>query len=99
MSWEVPTPPTETRSFIGLAGYYCRFIKDLSTIVFPRMRLTHKGVAFVWDPEQQTSFEILCQRLYEAPVLALPIGMEDFVVYCDASISGLGAVLMQMGHG
>ena len=60
--------------------------------------MTWKGVAFSWGPEQQTSFEILRQKLCEAPVLALPEGMEDFVVYCDASISSLGAVLMKRGH-
>nr|KAJ0193903.1 hypothetical protein LSAT_V11C800436920 [Lactuca sativa] len=95
---EVPRSPSEIRSFLGLAGYYRRFIKDFSKIVVPLTRLTRKGVAFSWGPEQQTSFETLRQRLCEAPVLSLPEGMEDFVVYCDASISGLGAVLMQRGH-
>jgi len=95
---EVPRSPTEIRSFLGLAGYYRRFIKDFSKIAVPLTRLTRKGVAFSWGPEQQTSFETLRQRLCEAPVLALPEGMEDFVVYCDASILGLGAVLMQRGH-
>ena len=55
-------------------------------------------MVFRWGPEQQVAFEILRQRLCEAPILALPEGVEDFVVYCDASISGLGAVLMQRGH-
>ncbi|XP_052622433.1 uncharacterized protein LOC128127784, partial [Lactuca sativa] len=98
MSWEVPKSPSEIRSFLGLAGYYRRFIKDFSKIAVPLTRLTRKGVTFSWGPEQQTSFETLRQRLCEAPILALPEGMEDFVVYCDASISGLGAVLMQRGH-
>ena len=73
-------------------------IKDLSNIAVPLTRLTRNAVTFSWGPEQQTSFETLRQKLCEAPVLALPEGMEDFVVYCDASISGLGAVLMQRGH-
>ena len=94
MRWEVPRSPTEIRSFLGLAGYYQRFIKDFSKIVVPLTKMTRKGVAFSWGPEQQSSFETLRQKLCEAPVLALPEGMEDFVVYCDASISGLGAVLM-----
>ena len=55
-------------------------------------------MVFRWGPEQQAAFETLRQRLCEAPILALPEGVEDFVVYCDASISGLGAVLMQRGH-
>lgn len=55
-------------------------------------------MVFRWGPEQQAAFETLRQRLYEAPILALPEGMEDFVVYCDASILGLGAVLMQRCH-
>ena len=86
------------RHLIQQVGYYRRFIKDFSRIAVPLTRLNRKGVAFSWGPEQQTSFETLRQRLCEAPVLALPEGMEDFVVYCDASISGLGAVLMQRGH-
>ena len=98
MSWEVPRSPTEIRSFMGLVGYYRRFIKDFSKIVVPLTKLTREGVAFIRGPEQQTSFETLHQRLCEAPMLTLPEGMEDFMVYCDASISGLGAVLMQRGH-
>ncbi|CAH1436072.1 unnamed protein product [Lactuca virosa] len=98
MSWEVPRSPSEIRSFLGLAGYYRRFMKDFSRIVVPLTRLTRKGVAFSWGPEQQASFEALRQRLCEARVLALPEGMEDVVVYYDASISGLGTMLMQRGH-
>ena len=81
-----------------MVGYYRRFIKDFSKIAVPLTKLTRKGVAFSWGPEQQTSFETLRRKLCEAPVLAHPTGMEDFVVYCDASISGLGVVLMQRGH-
>ena len=94
----MPRSPSEIRSFLWLAGYYRRFIRDCSKIVVPLTRLTRKGVTFSWGREQQTSFETLRQRLCEAPVLAFPEGMEDFVVYCDASILGLGAVLMQRGH-
>ncbi|CAH1438308.1 unnamed protein product [Lactuca virosa] len=74
--------------------YYRRFILDLSKIVVPPTRLTRKGVDFQWGPEQQTAFETLRQRLCEALVLTLPEGVEDFVVFCNASITGLGAVLM-----
>ncbi|CAH1431388.1 unnamed protein product [Lactuca virosa] len=98
MQWEVPRSPSEIRSFLGLAGYYRRFIQDFSKIAVPLTRLTKKSVVFRWGPEQQTTFETLKQRLFEVPILTLPEGMDDFVVYCDASITGMGAVLMQRGH-
>ena len=97
MQWEVPKTPTEVRSFLGLAGYYRRFIQDFSKIALPLTRLTKKTAAFSWGVEQQKAFEELRGRLCSAPVLTLPDGMEDLVVYCDASIQGLGAVLMQRG--
>ena len=81
LSWEVSKSPSEIRSFLGLAGYYRRFIRDFSKIIVPLTRLTQKGVVFSWGPEQQASFETLRQRLCEAPTLALPEGMKDFVVY------------------
>ncbi|KAJ9564648.1 hypothetical protein OSB04_000614 [Centaurea solstitialis] len=98
MSWEVPTSPTEIRSFLGLAGYYRRFIQDFSKIAVPLTRLTKKSEPFVWGSEQQTAFETLRQKLCEAPVLTLPEGVEDMTVYCDASRLGLGCVLMQRGR-
>lgn len=64
----------------------------------PLTHLTKKNVAFRWGEDQQRDFETLRQRLCEAPILVLPEGLDDFVVYCDASISGLGVVLMQMGR-
>ena len=94
MQWEVPKSPSEIRSFLGLAGYYRRFIQDFSKIAVPLTRLTKKSVVFRWGPEQQAAFETLRRRLCEAPILTLPEGVEDFVVYCDASITGMGAVLM-----
>lgn len=94
MRWEVPKSPSEIRSFLGLAGYYRIFIQDFSKIAVPLTRLTKKALVFRWGPEQQAAFETLRQRLCEALILALPEGVEDFVVYCDASISGLDAVLM-----
>ncbi|KAI3505229.1 hypothetical protein L1887_27219 [Cichorium endivia] len=98
MWWEVPKTPSEIRSFLGLAGYYLRFIQDFSNVAVPLTRLTKKNAAFQWGEEQQQAFETLRRKLCEAPVLTLPEGMEDMVVYCDASISGLGAVLMQRGR-
>ncbi|KAJ9553199.1 hypothetical protein OSB04_017244 [Centaurea solstitialis] len=98
MSWEVPKTPSEIRSFLGLAGYYRRFIQDFSRIAVPLTRLTKKSEPYVWDPDQQSAFETLRQRLCEAPVLTLPEGVEDMTVYCDASHLGLGCVLMQRGR-
>ncbi|KAJ9547402.1 hypothetical protein OSB04_019945 [Centaurea solstitialis] len=98
MSWEVPKTPSEIRSFLGLAGYYRRFIQDFSRIAVPLRRLTKKSEPYVWGPDQQTAFETLRQRLCEAPVLTLPEGVEDMTVYCDDSHLGLGCVLMQRGR-
>jgi len=95
--WEVPKTPTEIRSFLGLAGYYRRFIQDFSKIALPLTKLTKKTAAFSWGEAQQKAFDELRQRLCTAPILTLPDGIEDMVVYCDASHQGLGAVLMQRG--
>jgi len=94
-NWETPKTPTEIRSFLGLAGYYRRFIKDFSKIAVPLTKLMRKNMAFSWGREQRQAFEELRRRLCDAPVLTLPDGTEGFVVYCDASKVGLGAVLMQ----
>nr|GEX67569.1 putative reverse transcriptase domain-containing protein [Tanacetum cinerariifolium] len=79
----------------GLAGYYRRFIKDFSKIAKYLTILTQKDKKFVWGKDQEMAFQILKQKLCEAPILALPEGNDDFVVYYDVSIQGLGAVLMQ----
>ncbi|KAJ9544243.1 hypothetical protein OSB04_023950 [Centaurea solstitialis] len=98
MNWEIPKAPTEIRSFLGLAGYYRRFIQDFSKIAVPLTRLTKKSEPYVWGSEQQKAFDTLRQKLCEAPVLTLPEGVEDMAVYCDASRLGLGCVLMQRGR-
>ncbi|KAI3749597.1 hypothetical protein L2E82_20211 [Cichorium intybus] len=97
MKWETPKTPTEVRSFLGLAGYYRRFIQDFSRIAVPLTKLTRKGIKFEWGAEQEKAFETLKEKLCDAPVLALPEGTEDFVVYSEASNRGLGCVLMQRG--
>ncbi|GJR61171.1 putative nucleotidyltransferase, ribonuclease H [Tanacetum coccineum] len=94
-NWASPTTPSEIRQFLGLAGYYRRFIKRFSKIAKPMTELTQKNQKFDWGEEQEEAFQLLKQKLCAAPILALPEGSEDFVVYCDASIKGLGAVLMQ----
>ncbi|GJT39801.1 putative reverse transcriptase domain-containing protein [Tanacetum coccineum] len=86
-----PTTPSEIRQFLGLVGYYMRFIKGFSKIAKPMTKLTQKNQNFNWGEEQEEAFQLLKQKLCAAPILALPEGNEDFVVYCDASIKGLGA--------
>ncbi|GJR36312.1 putative reverse transcriptase domain-containing protein [Tanacetum coccineum] len=93
--WESPKTPTEIHQFLGLAGYYPRFIKGFSEIAKPMTKLTQKSVKFNWGEKEETAFQTLKQKLCSAPILALPEGSENFVVYCDASHKGLGAVLMQ----
>ncbi|XP_073279525.1 uncharacterized protein [Primulina huaijiensis] len=95
--WPIPLTVVEVRSFLGLAGYYRRFIADFSKIALPLTTLTRKTVKFEWTNECQQAFQVLKDKLTSAPVLALPQGVEDFVVYTDASKKGLGAVLMQRG--
>ncbi|KAI3706792.1 hypothetical protein L6452_24763 [Arctium lappa] len=97
MSWESPTSPTEIRSFLVLAGYYRRFIQDFSKIATPLTSLTRKNVKFLWTDAQEQAFQTLKRKLCEAPILSLPEGSEDFVVFNDASKMGLGCVLMQRG--
>ncbi|GKB37509.1 reverse transcriptase domain-containing protein [Tanacetum coccineum] len=94
-NWASPTTPSEIRQFLGLEGYYRRFIEGFSNIAKPMNELTQKNQKFDWGEEQEEAFQLLKQKLCAAPILALPEGSEDFVVYCDASIKGLGVVLMQ----
>ncbi|GKE10805.1 putative reverse transcriptase domain-containing protein, partial [Tanacetum coccineum] len=93
--WASPKTPTEIRQFLGLAGYYRRFIEGFSKITRPMTKLTQKSVKFEWGEKTEAAFQLLKQKLCSAPILALPEGSENFVVYCDASHKRLGAVLMQ----
>ncbi|KAJ4701711.1 Retrotransposon protein, putative, Ty3-gypsy subclass [Melia azedarach] len=97
VNWERPTNVTEVRSFLGLAGYYRRFVEGFSRIARPLTKLTRKNVKFEWIDDCEQSFQELKKRLTSAPVLTLPSGIEGFVVYSDASRQGLGCVLMQHG--
>nr|GFB87342.1 putative reverse transcriptase domain-containing protein [Tanacetum cinerariifolium] len=79
----------------GLAGYYQGFIEGLSKVARPMTKLTQMKVKFEWGEKQEAAFQLLKQKLCSAPILALPEGSEDFIVYYDASNKGLGTVLMQ----
>ncbi|GJS09011.1 reverse transcriptase domain-containing protein [Tanacetum coccineum] len=94
-SWKAPTTPSEVRSFLGLAGYYRRFIENFSKIAKPLTSLTQKNQKYEWGEKQEEAFRTLKDNLCNAPILSLPDGVEDFMVYCDASNQGLGCVLMQ----
>nr|GFB96465.1 putative reverse transcriptase domain-containing protein [Tanacetum cinerariifolium] len=94
-NWATPTTPTEVRQFLGLASYYRRFIEGFYLISKPLTKLTQKNKKFEWETEAEEAFLTLKQKLCCAPILALPEGSDDFVVYCDASLRGFGAVLMQ----
>ncbi|GJU46138.1 putative reverse transcriptase domain-containing protein [Tanacetum coccineum] len=93
--WASPKTLTEIRQFLALAGYYRRFIEGFSKIAKSITKVTQKGVKFDWGKKEENAFQLIKQKLCSAPILALPDGSEDFVVYCDASHKGLGAVLMQ----
>nr|GEY25790.1 putative reverse transcriptase domain-containing protein [Tanacetum cinerariifolium] len=94
--WASPKTPTEIRQFLCLAGYYRRFIEGFLKIAKPITKLTQKNVKFDWSEKSEVAFQLLKQKLCSALILALPEGSENFVVYCDASHKGLGAVLTQM---
>ncbi|GJT29801.1 putative reverse transcriptase domain-containing protein [Tanacetum coccineum] len=96
-NWKTPTTPSEIRSFLGFTGYYRLFIVNFSKITKPLTSLTQKNQKYVWGMEQEEAFQTSKNNLCDAPILALPDGVEDFVVYCDASNQGLGCVLMQRG--
>ena len=90
-----PTGVTEIRSFLGLVGYYRKFVDGFWKIALPLTRLTRKKEPFCWLEACQQSFNELKRRLTSTPVLTLPSGKDGFAVYCDASKKGLGCVLMQ----
>jgi len=98
LAWERPSTVSEIRSFLGLAGYYRRFIQGFSQIAYPLTRLTRKGKSFEWDNNCERSFQELKHRLTSAPVLIIPDPQYVFITYTDASKKGLGCVLMQQGR-
>jgi hypothetical protein len=96
-SWPIPTTLTQLRSFIGLAGFYQRFVRDFSTIAAPLNDLTKKGVSCYWGAAQEHSFNTLIDKLTHAPLLQLPNFGNTFELECDASGIGIGGVLLQEG--
>ncbi|GJW36617.1 putative reverse transcriptase domain-containing protein [Tanacetum coccineum] len=97
-SWAAPTTPTEVRQFLRLVGYYWRFIEGFSLISKLLTKLTQKDKKYEWGKEEEEAFQTLKQKLCSAPILALPEGTKDFVVYCDASLKGYGAMLILFKH-
>jgi hypothetical protein len=95
MDWKPPTSVHQIHSFLGLAGYYRRFIPDFSRIAKPMTELLKKSVKFSWDQKCEDAFHTLRDHLTTAPVLAQPDVSKPFDIYCDASGTGLGCVLMQ----
>jgi RNase H-like domain found in reverse transcriptase/Reverse transcriptase (RNA-dependent DNA polymerase)/Retroviral aspartyl protease/Integrase zinc binding domain/Retrotransposon gag protein len=97
LQWESPKSVTEVRSFVGLAGYYRRFIQGFSHIAKPLTNLTKKDMPFIWTDRCESAFQELKTRLTTAPVLTLPDPSKPYDLYTDASLKGLGCVLMQGG--
>ncbi|KAG8497156.1 hypothetical protein CXB51_008367 [Gossypium anomalum] len=95
VSWKLPKNVSEVRSFLGLVGYYRRFVKGFSMIASPMTQLLQKEMKFKWIDKCQQSFDRLKALLTEAPVLVQPESSKEFIVYSDASLNGLGCVLMQ----
>jgi hypothetical protein len=93
-----PTNVSEIHIFLGLAGYYQRFIEGFSKLAKPMIALLEKNAKFIWSKKCQINFEELKKRLTTTPVLILPDLSKSFSIYCDASRFGLGCVLMQEGR-
>ncbi|GJU80948.1 putative reverse transcriptase domain-containing protein [Tanacetum coccineum] len=93
--WASPKTPTKIRQFLGLVGYYRRFIEGFSKIAKPMTKLTQKKVTFECGDKQEAAFQTLKDKLCSAPILDLPQGVENFIIYCDASYKGLSVVLMK----
>jgi hypothetical protein len=94
LRWKTPQNISDIRSFLGLAGYYRRFIEGFSKNSKPMTELLAKGKTFQWTPRRETSFQELKKRLTTTPVLTMPDMERPFSIYCDASRQGLGCVLM-----
>jgi hypothetical protein len=96
--WPIPSTVKQVRSFLGLAGYYKKFIRQYGVISRPLSNLLKKGTQFLWTTVHQEAFQVLKQALISAPVLKLPDFSQPFVIETDACDKGIRAVLMQQGH-
>ena len=97
--WPVPKSVKAVRSFLGLTGYYRRFVKDYAAVASPLIALTQKAVAFKWGDEEQRAFDALKDKLVTAPILGYPDTKEAFILDTDASKCAIGAVLSQVQDG
>ena len=97
IEWKPPRNVTKVHSFLGLAGYYIRFIKGFSMTVAPMMRLLQNNVKFEWSKKCQYSFEKLKAFLTDALVLTQPTYGKEYTIFSNASLNALGCVLMQEG--
>ena len=93
--WNPPKNVKQLRSFLGLASYCRKFVENSSKIAKPMTELLCKGKRYIWSPACQATFEELKNRLTTAPILTLPDESQPFQMFCDASLNGLGGVLMQ----
>jgi hypothetical protein len=98
-NWPRPKNVHEVRSFLGITGYYRRFIAGYADVAKPRHILTAKRQAYMWGPDQETAFQTLKEKLMTAPILASPMDDGAYVLDTDASTIGLGAVLQQYQNG
>lgn len=96
--WPQPTNIKELRSFLGMAGYYRRFVSQFGSTSKPLIDLLKKGTIYVWTSATEASFQALKGALTSAPVLALPNFSLPFFIETDASANGIGVVLQQQGH-
>ena len=98
---DIPPPKTatEVRSFLGLAGYYRRYVKGFAAIAAPLHALTRKDAVFHWSEDCQNAFDQLKTRLTTSPITAFPDFSQEFRLYTDASTAGLGAILAQVRDG